>query len=553
MRGLYRRVAYRVGAPPYDNGVNTPRYDTIRLLEGTGDHPIWLGHLPVILHLSYDSRYQPTNQPEDPGTYTYSPDQAHPITCAFAPETFSPGGLVWGASGFGKSRLIMVLAEDWSRYWDASVSRRFNLIDPKAETFEIMAMGVADQYLALKTDEERQVIVDNFRVHDVLSDRFAPANLFAVPSGMSASLVAEIRATTALEAFQGDASELVEHGIRLMFDVATALGVGLTMALVRGVMDKALFRERILSPKLSDTHLRERLRNLESTLPERSRAAVVRRFEILLAERTSRLIFGVSPATYKALLGEVRDCRVTLQNYGPSLVRPARVALSQAMNAVVSAVNDMTLRKEVVPDMLVTEETGQLVRNATVARYLIDASRTLRWKGIALVCCAQDPTNAFPPEVLNTLALNARWFAAFQSARSDAALFEPHLPTEKALFYHNLGVRHGESVKAFYTHMASLPRQHFVFLRKGLSAVLVKTITLADLSDRRAELLETFYNHIATRSMVRFDDAERLIEEEQHRVLEGEVAASVRDAGESLTVDALLSRLTRSGQEGTVS
>jgi hypothetical protein len=500
--------------------------------------------------VQYPSYVYCHSQLRDPGIdgYAYHGSKGRPIPCGFAREIFSPGGIVWGASGFGKSRFIFALAASWTQGWGAT-TRRLNLIDPKAETFEIIAMEMADVYRRCVGEDEpyRDIFVENIRVHDVLHDRFSPSNLFAVPSGMSAGLVAELRASTALEAFQGETSELVEHGIRLVFALATTLGVGLTMELVRAVMDKPAVRDRMLLPKIADVHLRERLRNIDSTLPEQSRAAVIRRFEILLSERTSRLIFGISPASYTELLGRERDAKITLQNFGPSLIRAPRVAISQAMNAVVSAVNDLMLRTEIVPDMLITEETGQLVRNATVARSLLDASRTLRWKGISLVCCAQDPTNAFPPEVLKTLALNARWFAAFQSGRTDAALFDPYLPTDDGLFFHNLGARLGETKNAFYTHMACLPQQHFVFLRKGLSAVFMKTRDVEDRRNERDELLEIFYNHIASRSMVRFDDAERLIEEEQQRLLQGEIAPSHGASAPSFTVDDLLASVTKRG------
>ena len=547
------------GDPPVDRGIDTPRHDTIRLLRGDDARPILLGHLPIRKDGYGSSSELRQYSLEDPGVQKYwDRVKASPVPCEFAAETFTPGGLVFGASGFGKSRFIKVLADGWTSGGDYPGMRHLNLIDPKSETHQIFAIDAAHRYLTAKDDEERRWIVDQIHVNDVLDDRFTPANLFDVPFGMRASLVADVRANTALEAFRGESSELIEHGIRVLFHLATSIGAGMTIELVRAVMGDAHVRERILLPRIADEFLRERLRSIETTLPEQTRAAVIRRFEVLLADRTARLLFGMSPWAFRLLTGRPRHPSITLQNFGPSLVRAPHVAIAQAMNAVVTAITDSMVREEVLPEMLVTEETGQLVRNSTVARYILDASRTLRWKGIALVCCVQDPTNAMPADVLHTIVLNARWLAAFQSLPTDAALFDPYLPTSSDLYWHNLHVGDGltsvsQSKRAFYTRMASLPQQHLVFVRKGLSAFLMKTQTLIERATSpaaRSELLDVFYRHVAAPSMVRYCDAEDVVADETQRLLAGDLPVVSHDAEGAHTVEDFFARADHAWSSG---
>lgn len=536
---------------PKNEGINTRRAHAAALLDGPD--PIEIGELPG-----------PIDYAE-----TYDWPTPERLPCRIAARAFAPGGLIFGAAGYGKSRLIAVIAEGWTHAYSAR-DRRLTIIDPKAETFDLLITQLLEPYwLACADDAERVRFAQNIFVNDVLVDRFTPTNLFAVPDGMSPSLIAELRAATTIEAFSGEFSDLMEYGVRLLYLVVASLGtIGITLDLVHRFFDDKQFREYTLIPKLADPHLRESLRVLEQTLPEQSRQAIVRRFQMLLATRSARALYGLSPAAHRALLPERPAPTISLQNFGPSAVRAPSVAIAQAQDAVVNAVNDLLLRPGVVPDMLITEETAQLVRNPTVARYLLDASRTLRWKGITLVCCAQDPSTAFPTGMLNTLALNAKWFAAFQSARADAALFDPFLPSDESLFRKNLRSTrcYRESLSAeraaFYSHMATLPPQHFMFLHKSLSAFLVKTRTVVDrINDSadtaagrvtsgaygsREELFDVINKEITVHSMVRYVDAERLIERETQAFMQGEFPTQDAPQGRAaLTVDELIARVTR--------
>jgi DNA helicase HerA-like ATPase len=93
-----------------------------------------------------------------------------------APEQIGRHGMVWGASGAGKSYFIQLVMEGF-----ASRGRRAQLIDPKGETVLIAALQAAAAYLRL-APHERDAFAARFRVIDVRDDRLTPMNLFAQPA-----------------------------------------------------------------------------------------------------------------------------------------------------------------------------------------------------------------------------------------------------------------------------------------------------------------------------------------------------------------------------------
>jgi hypothetical protein len=422
-------------------------------------------------------------------------------------------GMVWGANGAGKSYGVEIVMEGFARG-----AHRVSHVDPKGESIVIAGIAAASAYLQLSNDEQREAFAARFHVFDVREDRMTPLNLFALPPHMSPAFLATLRAAAMVDLSDHTFSDLMHHAVYTLFAVAIALQRGITKKLVRQFFLDETFRTRVLAPKIADSALRDTVEHLDSILPLSTRQAVVRQFDILLSSRLARISFGLSPSAV-AILTRPSRATITLANCGPSLLLPPNVARTQAINHVVDRLTDAKVRTDPTPEMLVIEEIGSIVKHPVVARYLLEGSRTARWKNLAIVCCAQDPSNAIPGEALHALMLNARWFMAFESGRDDASLLLPFLPP--------IAVRTDtQRRQSFLSEMATLPPQHCYFVRKGLTPLRVRTRDIKPLAGHtRDELLALFDERIARRSMVRVDDAERLVAEEERDLLGGEIPA----------------------------
>jgi hypothetical protein len=522
-------------------GINQFRFQVLNRVNDEDGFDI--GTLPILppSTLKRLQRDPTCRLPDDGGT-----------PCLIKESLFSTGGLVWGAAGFGKSYFLKILADEWVSTHQGRA--RLRLIDPKGELFQLFAAAAAWTYIFLeRAPDVQELFARSFYVNDVLKHALTPPNLYAVPEGMAPEVLAQARAATTVHAFGGDWSELMEYGVELLFRVVIDLGtVGITTELVRALLFDRVFRETVLAPRVS-SGLRASVLGIEATLPEMTRQAILRRFTILLGSRAARVIYGLSPTACRSLLPEAADAddepllaQQRLENFGPSLLRPPNVAIAMAMNATVDGISQVMIRNEVNPDLFILEEAAQLVHNATVARYVLDASRTLRWKGVSLVTCAQDPTNAFPREVIRTLALNSRWYAAFQCAKEDAALIEPSLSGYADVLRMNFALsgRSPDRQDAIQ-RMLSLPRQHFILLLKDEAPFIVRTRDVENpmksTGMSREDLLAVFYDSIGRFSMVEISAAEEFIEEETRALFGGAAmpAAPAAQPGPSLTVDDL--------------
>ncbi len=460
------------------------------------------------------------------------------------PARIQGHGMVWGANGAGKSYGLDLLMQGFAQH-----GRRVSHVDPKGESILIAALSAASQYEQLPEDE-REAFAARFRVIDVHEDRLTPANLFHVPAGMSPAFLATLRAAAMVDLSDHEFSDLMHHAVYTLFAVAIALQRGITKKLVRSFFLDDTFRQRVLAPKIADASLRDTIEHLDAILPLTTRQAVVRQFDMLLSSRIARISFGLSPGAVARLTAPT-TATITLANCGPSLLVPPNVARTQAINRVVDVLTDAKVRTDTTPEMLVIEEIGSIVKHPVVARFLLEGARTARWKNLAIVCCAQDPSNAIPSEPLRALVLNARWFMAFESDREDASLLLPFLPPPA------VGRSEAQRRQVFLTEMATLPAQHCYFVRKGLTPLRVRTrdVQLAK-GYTRDELLAIFDERIARRSMVRVEDAERLIAEEERDLLGGEKPPQGAPIGRSAadgvvgTVDDLFELLDRSLAKG---
>jgi hypothetical protein len=418
-----------------------------------------------------------------------------------APREVGRHGMVWGSSGAGKSYGLVIITNGWS----AGGTRRLQLIDPKGETYLLKSLDVAADYLDLP-NTERDAFAARFRVFDVTADVLTPFNLFAVPKGMSPSLLASLRATATRHMSGHDYSDLMEYGVFLLYSAAINIQCGITVKFVRAFFLDAEFRARVILPKIADARLRDSIEHIETTLPAQTCKAIVRQFDILLSSAPARISFGLSPSMVQSLAPA--DPRATdfLGNFGPTPQRSPALAKAMAINRLIDVLNDANVREEIVPEMVLVEEVGVIVRQPAVADFLLEASRTLRWKGLSIVTVAQDPANAIPRETCEALKLNSKWFLAFECGKDEALWLFPHVIRAP-------GKSESEQRQSFVREMAKLPTQQAVLVKKGLPAIRFRTRDLDDPTTRypREVLAETFEQHIAHRSMVRVKDAEKLI------------------------------------------
>jgi hypothetical protein len=418
-----------------------------------------------------------------------------------APREVGRHGMVWGSSGAGKSYGLVIITNGWS----AGGTRRLQLIDPKGETYLLKSLHVAADFLDLP-NSEREAFAARFRVFDVTADALTPFNLFAIPKGMSPSLLASLRAAATRHMSGHDYSDLMEYGVFLLYSAAINMQCGITVKFVRSFFLDAEFRARLILPKITDARLRDSIEHIETTLPMQTCKAIVRQFDILLSSAPARISFGLAPAMVQALAPA--DPRATdfLGNFGPTPQRTPALAKAMAINRMIDVLNDANVRDDITPEMVLVEEVGVIVKQPAVADFLLEASRTLRWKGLSIVCVAQDPANAIPRETCTALVLNSKWLLSFECGKDEALWLFPHVSRTP-------GKSESEQRQAFVRDMAKLPTQHAVLVKKGVPAVKFRTRDLDDPTKRYARdlLTETFEREIARHSMVRVKDAEKLI------------------------------------------
>ena len=418
-----------------------------------------------------------------------------------APREVGRHGMVWGSSGAGKSYSLAILTDGWSQ----GGTRRLQLIDPKGETFLLKALQIAARYLDLPVDA-RDAFAARFRVFDVTEKALTPSNLFAVPPGMAPSLLADLRAAATRHMSGHEYSDLMQYGVFLLYSAAINLQCGITTKFVRAFFLDAAFRARVILPRLTDPRLRDSIEHIETTLPMQTRTAIVRQFDILLSSAPARISFGLSPSMVQSLAPADRRATDFLGNFGPTPQRAPALGKAMAINRTIDVLNDATVRTEVVPELALVEEVGLIAKEPAVAGALLEASRALRWKGLSIVCVAQDPANAIPRETCTALVLNSKWLLSFECGKEESLWLFPHVPRVA-------GKSESDQRQAFIAEMARLPTQHAVLVKKGLPALRFRTRDMDDPTKRysRGLLLDTFDREIAARSMVRVKDAEALI------------------------------------------
>lgn len=93
----------------------------------------------------------------------------------------------------------------------------------KGETVLVAAVQAAAAYMRLAPDA-RDAFAEQFLVIDVRNDRLTPMKLFALPEGMTPSLLATLRAAARAHVSDHDYSDLMQYGVYLQFAAVQLIG-----------------------------------------------------------------------------------------------------------------------------------------------------------------------------------------------------------------------------------------------------------------------------------------------------------------------------------------
>jgi hypothetical protein len=463
------------------------------------------------------------------------------------PRIVGMPSMVFGASGKGKTRLIHVLMAGFAHGGDG----RLQLVDPKGETFLLEAAYLAARYVRTP-DHERAAFLARVHVLDATDTAVTPLNLFDRRGGqLETGFLANMRAAATRQASAHDFSDLMEFAVSILYAVIIELGFPLTYRLVERVFTDEAFRLRVLVPKIADPMLRTTLEHFETVIPGQTRLAVIRQFAKLLATRAVRVGLGLSPSMVRSLV-PAKTPDIVLANCAVSQHAPVTVAREQAIQRILDILLEATVRPEKRRELLVIEELPVLLREkSNLADFILEASRTLRWKGLSLLACAQDPANALPSEMLRTLLLNLHWIAGFQCSKEEAAWFSPYLPVSAA----DAKLPEGERKARFLRDALNLPRQTFYFHFKGEAVVRVETANVLAPSGlvsgvNEDALLDLFRREIASTSMVSIAAAEAQLAAWEADVLDHGAIAPVTGqptATRTRSVADLLAQLKKDG------
>lgn len=423
--------------------------------------------------------------------------------------------LVIGASGSGKTRFILgLLLTCITRLLridrdQPALDVDLELADPKHETFDLVAQYIAALWLAAD-GATRERIASSVRVIDWSPEAVTPFAPFDNPTGdVSNAYVAYLRTDVSVQAGAQPYTE-PQRQAAFMFNrllVARRFPPNYRFA-VRFFEDET-YRRAILAD-VEDSDVRAFFGDGGQSLPRQTREALLRRIQADMSFPEVRLSVGIPPADIDRLLPR-RATPVILGNYGFSLALPMMKAKERASYRLIDVLLDASRHDPRRRGLLVIEEAPMLLSSQNeLTQTLMEASRTLRSRGVGLLFAGQDFANALPSQMVRTLMLNTRWWAIFQS-REEAEWLYPHAVVSAADRQRPEGERH----RAFLRTIQSLERRHYYLLVKGQPALAVLAPEVVDPSEfahETAEMLrDVFRREIASRSQLPASTAGELI------------------------------------------
>jgi hypothetical protein len=444
-------------------------------------------------------------------------------------DTALASSLVIGASGSGKTRFILNLLQTAvARSLDRhdALEVELELVDPKQETFDLLAQHLAAMWLTADAST-RERIASAVRVIDWSREAVTPFAPFDnLASEVSNTYLAYLRTDVAIQAGEHSYSGALRQAFFMLACVLVERRFPPNYRFAMRFLDDGSYRRRILED-VADADVRAFFGETKHTLPKQTRDALLRRIQSDMSFPEVRLSVGIPPADLDRLLPR-RPTPIVLGNYGSSMTLPLAKGKERASYRLIDVLLSAPRRDPRRRGLLVIEESPMLLSEANeLTAALMEAARTLRSVGMGVLFAAQDFANALPSQIVRTLMLNSRWWAVFQS-REEAEWIYPHLITPAT------ATAEAERHREFVRSVQNLRRQHFYLYVKGHRALPLRAPDVADPATRSAEeLRNVFRREIASRSTIAAKTAADLIAKWETEVVDQAAVPPTPRAGKA--------------------
>ena len=441
--------------------------------------------------------------------------------------------LVIGATGSGKTRFLLGQMLSHVRRLlrighdaDSPLDIDLELVDPKHETYDLLAQYIAALWLAAD-ETTRERIASAVRVIDWSPDAVTPFAPFDNPTAeVSNAYVAYLRTDVSVQAGPQAYTEPQRQAAFMLNRLLVARRFPPNYRFAVRFFEDEMYRRSILTD-LSDADVRAFFGDAGQSLPRQTREALLRRIQADMSFPEVRLSIGIPPADIERLLPR-RTTPIVMGNYGFSMALPMMKAKERASYRLIDVLLDAARRDPRRRALLVIEESPMLLSSQNeLTQTLMEASRTLRSRGVGLLFAGQDFANALPSQMVRTLMLNTRWWAIFQS-REEAEWLYPHAVMSAADRQRPEGERH----RVFVRTIQSLERRNYYLLVKGQPALPVRAPEVlhpSEFAHETAEMLrEVFRREIASRSMLPAATAADLIAKWEAEVVDGSGSSPAR-------------------------
>src|ERR1051325_10130595 len=435
-----------------------------------------------------------------------------------ADDTALSSALVIGASGSGKTRFILNLlrhAIERSLHPTADALHiDLELVDPKQETFELLAQYLAAEWL-IADDLTRERLAAAVRVIDWSKDAVTPFAPFDNSAGeVSNTYLAFLRTDVAIQAGEHSYSGALRQAFFMLACVLVERRFPPNYRFAMRFLDDEAYRRRILEG-VADSDVRAFFTGANHTLPKQTRDALLRRIQSDMSFPEVRLSIGIPPADLDHVLLR-RATPIVLGNYGCSMTLPLAKGKERASYRLIDVLLSAPRRDPRRRGLLVIDEAPMLLSEENeLTAALMEGARTLRSAGMGILFAAQDFANALPPQIVRTLMLNTRWWAVFQS-REEAEWIYPHIVRA------NESASEAERHREFVRGVQNLRRQHFYLYVKGHSALPLRAVDVPDVSmSSTDDLRSVFRREIAARSTIAAKTAAELIAKWEAEIVDG--------------------------------
>ncbi len=447
-------------------------------------------------------------------------------------DTALSSSLVIGATGSGKTRLVLANLLTYVRRLlhidrdSPSLDIDLELADPKFETFDLLAQYIAALWL-VADETTRERIASSVRVIDWSPEAVTPFAPFDNPTGeVSNAYVAYLRTDVSVQAGAQPYSEPQRQAAFMFNRLLVARRFPPNYRFAVRFFEDEMYRRTILTD-VADLDVRAFFGDSGQSLPRQTREALLRRIQADMSFPEVRLSIGIPPTDIERLLPR-RATPIILGNYGFSMALPMMKAKERASYRLIDVLLDAPRRDPRRRALLVIEESPMLLSSQNeLTQTLMEASRTLRSRGVGVLFAGQDFTNALPSHMVRALTLNTSWWAIFQS-REEAEWLYPHVVLSAGDRQRSEGERH----RAFLRTIQSLERRNYYLLVKGQPALPVRAPEVVDPSEfahETAEMLrDVFRREIASRSLLAASTAAELIAKWEAEVVDSNSPAPAR-------------------------